>query len=357
MPFARPTLLTLIERAIADVESYLPGADARLRRSNLNVLARVNAGAAHGLYGYLAWIARQILPDTADAEILDRHAVIWLSTPRKSAAYAVGVVRIGGTDGIVIPIGTKLKRADGQAYLTTAEATINNGAAEMPVIADVVGQAGNAEAGTVLRLDSPVAGVKSTATVTSAALTGGADAESDESLRARLLDRIKEPPMGGAAHDYVAWALEVPGVTRAWCYPGEMGDGTVTVRIVRDGDAYLIPDAAEIAAVQAYIDARRPVAAHLYVVAPIPVPVHFKVRLDPATQAVKVAVETKLRDLLTHEAIPEGGAGEGRILVSHIREAISLAGGEVDHVLESPTSNITLGRGQMAVFGSIAFLN
>ena len=76
MSFERPDLPTLIERAIADIESRLTGADARLRRSNLNVLARVHSGAAHGLYGYLDWLAKQILPDSADAEFLERHARI-----------------------------------------------------------------------------------------------------------------------------------------------------------------------------------------------------------------------------------------------------------------------------------------
>jgi uncharacterized phage protein gp47/JayE len=135
-----------------------------------------------------------------------------------------------------------------------------------------------------------------------------------------------------------------------------MGDGTVTVRVVRDNDASLIPDAAELAAVWAHIEAVRPVTGHLYVVAPIAAPVGFVIAgLTPASAAVKAAVEAGLRDLLAREAVPEGGYGEGRILVSHIREAISLAAGEYDHVLMSPPGNVTLTVGQMAVFGGITW--
>ena len=65
-------------------------------------------------------------------------------------------------------------------------------------------------------------------------LDGGTDEETDEELRARVLRRIRQPPMGGDAYDYVAWALAVPGVTRAWCSPLEMGIGTVTVRFMMD---------------------------------------------------------------------------------------------------------------------------
>jgi len=355
MPFNRPDLPTLIERAVADLESRLPGADARLRRSNLNVLARVHAGATHGLYGYLDWLARQILPDTADAEFLERHAAIWLASGRVPAAYASGQATVTGTDGAVIPAGTVFKRTDGTAYAVESEATIAGGSAVVTLVAEEVGQDGNADAASALTLDTPIAGVNASATVTADALTGGADIEDDDSLRARLLERIKEPPMGGAKADYVAWAKEVPGITRAWCYPGEQGDGTVTVRVVRDDDASLIPDEAEIAVVQAYIDERRPVAAELFVVAPLAVPVAFEIQLVPATATVKAAVEASLRDLLLREAEPEGGYGEGKILVSHIREAISLAAGETDHQLIAPVADVTLTVGQMATFGSITW--
>lgn len=163
--------------------------------------------------------------------------------------------------------------------------------------------------------------------MTTGKLTGGADIEDDDSLRTRLLERIQQPPQGGSASDYIAWAKEVPGVTRAWCYPGEMGDGTVSVRFVRDDDANLIPDVNEVASVQAYIEEVRPTTAHLFVVAPIALPVAFQIQLVPASVSAKAAVEAGLRDLLLREAVPEGGSGEGKILRTHLSEAISLAAG------------------------------
>lgn len=355
MPFSRPDLPTLIERAAADIESRFPGADARLRRSNLNVLARVHAGATHGLYGYLDWIARQILVDTADAEILERHATIWLPSGRLPASYALGEITATGTDGAVIPAGSVFKRADGAGYATEAEATIAAGQAVVMVVANDAGQAGNGVAGITLNLDSPIAGVNAPAVVTAGALTGGADIEDDDSLRARVLARIQQTPHAGAKHDYIAWAKEVPGVARAWCYPLEMGDGTVTVRFVRDDDAGLIPDVNEVAAVLAYIDERRPVAMQLYVVAPVASPIDFVIELTPATASIKAAVEASLRDLLIREAEPEGGTGQGTLLLSHIREAISLAAGETDHVLVSPAADVTLAVGEMATFGGITW--
>lgn len=356
MPFSRPDLPTLIERVTADIESRLPGADARLRRSNLNVLARVHAGAAHGLYGYLDWIARQILVDTADAEFLERHAAIWLPSGRTPAAYAVGQALATGAEGAVIAAGTLVKRADGTRYASEGEAVIVGGQALITLVAEVAGQAGNAAAGTPLNLDSPIAGINATMTVTTSALSGGADIEDDDALRARVLTRIQQTPHGGARHDYIAWAKEIPGVTRAWCYPLEMGDGTVTVRFVRDNDVSALPDAAEVAAVQAYIEALAPVGMQVFVLAPVAVPVTFTIHSTPDTAAVRAAIEASLRDLLIREAEPEGGNGEGNLLLSHIREAISIAADETDHTLISPVADVSPSLGQMATFGSITWV-
>lgn len=355
MPFNRPSLATLIDRTATDIETRLPGADARLRRSNLTVLARVLAAVAHGLYGFLEWIFRQLLPDTSEAEVLERQANLYGIT-RKPAAAASGFLAVTGTNGVVIPIGTTFIRADGQRYTVTLEATIVAGTATVILSAETAGQAGNAVSGTKLNVESPIAGLGSEGTITAAALTGGADLENDDALRGRLLLRLRNPPMGGAAHDYVAWALEVAGVTRAWCYPLQLGPGTVMVRFVRDDDASIIPDQAEIDAVQAHIAALRPVTAAVTVASPIPDALNFTIHLSPDTASTRAAVEAELRDLLRREAVPEGGAGEGVVLRSHLDEAASLAAGETDHVMTVPAANVAPALGHMAVFGVITWV-
>ncbi|MBI4800443.1 MAG: baseplate J/gp47 family protein, partial [Desulfarculus sp.] len=89
----------------------------------------------------------------------------------------------------------------------------------------------------------------------SAGLTGGADQEADAALLARLLYRIQTPPQGGAGSDYIRWALEVPGVTRAYVYPRRLGAGSVGLTVLMDDAAYgPIPSAEDVARVQAYID-------------------------------------------------------------------------------------------------------
>jgi uncharacterized phage protein gp47/JayE len=349
MSFARLTLQQLIDRIAADIEARLPGADARTRRSNLAVLARTQAGAVNGLYGYLDWIARQALPDTAEAEILDRHASLHNVT-RTTAVAATGNITFTGSNGVVIPSGTELQRSDGALYTTGADATIASGTATAAVTAQTLGATGNADVGIVLTLISPISGVTSTATVASGALVGGTDQESDADLLVRLMERIQTPPQGGSAADYVAWAKEVAGVTRAWCFPLEGGAGTVTVRFVRDDDASIIPDAGEIAAVQAHLNEVRPVTAAVTVAAPTAVPRDFTIALTPNTQAVKDAVTAELSDLIRREAYP--GA---TMLLSHIREAISIAADETNHVLTVPSADVTYTNSQIGTMGTITW--
>ena len=349
MPFARPPLSELIERASADIEAGLPGTDARLRRSNLAVMARMHAGGMHGLYGYLDWLAKQLMPDTAEVVFLDRWAGIW-GVIRNPAAFASGPVTVTGTTGVVVPTGTQLQRSDGAAFVATADATLASGTAAVTVAAIEAGAAGNAVAGTQMSFVQPVSGVSSQAVVAVGGLVGGADRESDEALRGRVLARIQQAPMGGAQADYVAWALEVPGVTRAWCYPLELGVGTVVVRFVRDGDVSLIPDAGEVTAVQDYIDERRPVCAQVTVSAPTAAALNLSITITPSSAAVKAAVEAELADVLQREAYPGG-----TILLSHLREAISVAAGETNNVLTAPTADVTHTAGQMPVLGTITW--
>jgi uncharacterized phage protein gp47/JayE len=347
--FSRPSLQTLINRARADVQSRLT-VEELLRRNDPDVLAVVMAATAHGLYGYLDWQSRQLLPDTADTEILDRFASLWLDQARKPATAAIGDLALTGIDGSVVPTGTALVRSSGLEYVTTADATISAGVATVSVQASTTGAETSAPAGETLTFVSPIVGVNSTATVATLGLTDASDIEDDSALRARILARIKEPPHGGSAADYEAWALEVAGVTRAWVYPLELGPGTVTVRFVRDDDASLIPDVTEVAAVQTYIDARRPVTAQVTVVAPVAVPLNFTIFVTPNTADVKAAVTAELTDLLRREAVPGG-----TILLSHIREAISIATGETNHTISVPAADVAHTTGQIATMGTITW--
>lgn len=349
MPVDRPTLPELIDQGATEFESRLPGLLVRVRRSLVGVLNRVVAGALSALYQYAEYLNRQAWPDTCDPEYLDQHGARW-GIPRTAAALSTGVAAFTGTNGTVIPAGSQVRRADGWLYATDVDATIVAGSALVAITSITAGQSSNASLGITLNLMSPIAGINAIATATTA-LSGGADIEDHEPYRARILARIRKAPQGGAAHDYVAWAKEIPGVTRAWVYSGEQGAGTVTVRFVRDNDASPIPDAGEVATVHANISAKRPVTAGVFTTAPINAPIDWQIRIVPDTPAVRAAVEAELAAMLRRDSEPGGTT-----LLSHMREAISIAPGEFDHQLVSPSADVVRTTGLMSTMGGITWL-
>lgn len=356
MPFERPTLPTLIARFKADLRAYTDGGDALLRRSVERVLSKVVPGLTHGLYGHLAWVARQLLPDTCEPEGVLRWAAI-LGITLRPAAAAIGRARFE-TTGPLIPIGHLVRRADGVRYFVTA-ATALVGEVEVELEAEVPGAAANADMGTPLTLVSPVAGVNSAGVVTDPdGLHDGVDVEDvDVSLRERVLQRLKNPPRGGGRGDYVAWALEVPGVTRAWETPRVLGAGTVGVQFVTD-DALTgtIPTPGKVDEVEAYLVERAPVTigraidgqwVGVIVSAPTAHPINPSILVTPDTPEVRLAVTAELEDFLRREAAP----GK-RIALSRFREAISSAAGEHEHALLSPTTDIVPAPGHLPVLGT-----
>lgn len=58
--------------------------------------------------------------------------------------------------------------------------------------------------------------------------------------------------------DYVRWAREVPGVTRAWVLPMHMGIGTVGVCFVCDAQEDPFPSEEMVQRVQEHIEPLRP---------------------------------------------------------------------------------------------------
>lgn len=358
MPFSRPTLSRLISRVQADVESLLQNGASRVRRSVEWVMARVMAGLSHGLHGHLDYLAKQIVPSSdMDDDFLIRWATLW-GVERNAAVKAEFTITVTGVAAAALPINTQYQRADGTLYKTLA-ANVVEGSGEVSVTVQALeaGSAGNTDAGSVLSLVSPVVDIDADATVEGSPgelQGGGADQESLASLLERLQARIQSPPSGGGPGDYVDWAKEVDGVTRAWELPNQMGPGTVVVLIVQDNfdddgnyESTTFPVGALVTATQAYIDGLAPVTADITVQAPVSQPLNPTIQLSPNTADVQAAVTTYLNDLLLRRA----GPGE-TLLLSEINEAISLATGEEDHVVVSPVADVVAGVTSLITLGT-----
>ena len=343
MPFNTPTLPELIKRVKEDLQG-----DA-LQQSDAQVLARAHAGALFAIYGYMQWIAKQILPDTADEAMLERQAQLRIGG-RKQPTTASGTVQVTGTSGAFLPEGTVLQASNGQKYTVTEAVTLSGTTAIASVVSVETGSAANRDTGETLTLVSPVASIEDTVTVQEPGITGGTDLESIEDLRDRVIRSYRVIPCGGDADDYVTWALEVEGITRAWTIGNYMGPGTVGVFCVRDNDSPITPDENELQDVKDHIEAVRPVTADVYVLAPTLKIVNFSIKVTPDSQAVRNAVQAALANMIEAEA----DLG-GTIYLSHIRAAVSSATGETDNTVISPTADITCQKTEIPVMGEITW--
>lgn len=353
MSFTRPTLAELVARVRSDFRGRLSISGTLLRRAMADVLGTVWAGAVHMLHGHLEWLAKQLFADTAESEYLLRQAAMYGITPT-AATYASGNVTATGSDDSIIPEDTILQ-LEGVQFRVTAEATIASGIATVAVTAVLAGTSGNVAEGVDLTFESPIAGVDATATVATGGITGGTEEEDIEEVRDRLLLRLREPPAGGAAQDYEAWALAVAGVTRAWVYPHENGLGTVVVRFVRDDESPIFPSAGEVTAMQTALDAERPITAEVTAAAPTAHTVNFTISITPDTSALRTAVSEELADLLARDAEPSDGAGRGTIKLSRIQMTVGLAEGIEDFAITVPAADVTPALGALAVMGTVTW--
>lgn len=354
-----PRSLAAIAQAIrGDLRRELPGTDATVWPNTLAVFAKVVAMAIHLVELRAEWIYRQIFASTADARHLERQAYE-LGLSRKQASPATGRILTTGTPGAVYPQGIGFL-SENTLYRTTGEAVAaGNGDLILRVYSTTSGASANRVGGSSVSLADPALfpTIGSTGTVDLDGLGGGADIEDDESLRARVLDRKRRPPQGGAYSDYEQIARAVPGVLKAWAWPFANGPGTVGVWFLFDDRPDFIPTDADVEAVRAEIEARRLIRAGLYVNAPIPTPLDITISsLGVDTVDVRSRIEAGLRAMLYERAKP-GVAAEAFVLSrSWISEAISQAIGEDRHVLTSPSADVIYTDGQYPVLGTVTYL-
>lgn len=306
MPFALPDLPAVRRVNRDNLAAFLEGADASVPNSALRVLSDMNAGGAYLNLLYLRWLAKNFLPDQAEAEWLDRWANI-LFGGRKAATFAGGTITVTGTTGTLLPAGSVLATSDGVQYQTAADIYVSATATPVAVTALTAGAIGNRDAGAPMTLSVAIAGVTADAIVVS--IDGGADTESDDDLRARVLLRIRNPPMGGCGTDYEQWTLSLPGVTRVWVAPQEMGIGTVTVRYACDvlrASTDGLPNDDDLALARAYLDTVRPVTvADLFVLRATLQGITPRIlNLTDTSASTRLAIEASIRAMLLERAAP-----------------------------------------------------
>jgi len=302
-----PTTEEIRNRIITDIEAQIGQTTPLFYKAFNRVIAAALAMSWTLLYKLGHWAYKQIFTATQDDDSLALKGAQY-GVSRVAASSAVLTATVTGTVGAVVPEGRTFRgNINGLVYSTDADVELLGSSATITLCCLTPGAAGTLLIGNTLTIIQPVPGLNNTATVASI-VTAGVEQEGLESYRARISDREKRPPQGGALNDYILWAKEVPGIARAFAW-GKREVDSITAGHVEvyplladDADGGRIPNSGKLTEVLAYIDdpSRAPTQCVAIDVAAMTV-VDFTVditALSPNTAAIRTAVEENIEVFL-----------------------------------------------------------
>ena len=306
------------------------------------------AAQVQALSAQADWVLAQSFPQTAQGSFLDSHAAT-RGLSRASGVKAKGLLRFFSGEGAVldcaIPEGCVAMTAGGVRFETTAPATLAPGEDHVDVPAQAVeaGAQGNVAAGTVLRMALPPVGIR--ACSNPAPFEGGCDEESDDALRARILESFARLPNGANAAYYEHEALAHPAIAAARALGRARGLGTVDL-VVASADG--APAEAVLDELAASLSAKREIAVDLRVLAPTlrTVDVSVAVKAEDFA-AAKARVEAALRAYFTGEKLGKS------VLRAKLIALVASVEGVENCTLTAPAEDLTLGAAELAVAGAL----
>lgn len=153
-------------------------------------------------------------------------ALAWTALAGATAYRIYRGTVIGGETLLASPGGVGLAYTDTGAAAPTATLAPTNSA---PIRALLPGTSGNVASGAISQVNSPVSG--GPAVSNAQPTSGGADVESDDHYRHRILLEYGRAQGAGNQADYERWALQDPSVGYVTVQPLWNGAGTVRVII------------------------------------------------------------------------------------------------------------------------------
>lgn len=310
---------------------------------------RMQAFAAqlYSLWVQADWVRRQAFPQTADGVYLEYHAEL-RGLRRGGALCADGEIEFYIVDAVEsdlsVPAGTVCLTAGGTEFITDEDGVITAGGLSCTVraTARTAGAAGNVPAGAVVLMAEAPIGV--IGCVNALGFSGGEDSESDETLRARVIESYRNLPNGANAAFYKTQALSVAGVAKANVFPRVDGIGTVGVVIASESG---MPTDELVAQVAQLLDSQREICVDISVSAPEKVPVEVEVSLVLEDEYEFAAVEAAVRAAL--EAHFSGERLGEDVLLAELGSIIFAADGVKNYRIVRPTADIDIGGGQLPV--------
>lgn len=319
---------------------------------DLSVRFYAVAAQIHALYLQAAWTERQCFPQTAVGEFLDFHAEL-RGVERKKAAAAAGEIRFSVSDAVnrdlVIPEGTVCMTAGLVRFETTRKGYLKAGElwVDVPARAVETGASGNAAENTVLTMSVAPVGVAFCSNPK--AFAGGADEETDEELRKRVLATYRRLANGANAAYYEQQAMSFEDVSAAVVLPRARGIGTVDVIIAAHGG---MPDQELLGQVQSFFDGAREIAVDVQVKAPEILSVDVAVKLKVAPNYEPDGVKEKVREAIA--GCFDGGQLGSGVLLARLGAVVFQVPGVENYAFSAPTTDIAVETDVLPVLGNLS---
>ncbi len=270
MSLITPTTKEISDNIIAQLEASLNQTIPLLPKSFMRVLAKALAGVFILLYKYSGFIFLQIFVSKAsDKEtivngktlipLVEWGRLIGVGDPVAATNAELLIDITVETQTGTLPTGSQLLNVtNGVTYITLGAVLLNSPTVQATIraVSDQVdgggaGVIGNLDPGAVVSFANPLANVARDATVMSQTVTG-ANAETTEAYRQRVVDRFQKRPQGGALADYEEWGEETAGIINIYPYtsdcPGQV-DVFAEATVASSGSPDGIPTAAQLQAV------------------------------------------------------------------------------------------------------------
>lgn len=315
---------------------------------------RLNAVAAElsTLWAQVEWTKNQCFPQTASGELLDLHAKA-RELERTSSISATGSIRFetdtARNENISVAAGTVCLNAGGLEFVTKAEAVIKSGELYClaPAVCRSCGKAGNVPAQSVVFMAlAPVGVIRC---FNPEAFSGGADAETDEQLRARILASFASLPNGSNKAFYEAETLNTDGVAAVSVLPRNRGLGTVDIIVSSTSG---VPSEALLTSVKNKFAKQREICVDVAVSAPVTVTV-------PVTVAISVddgyVYDTVAANVVSVLGQYFNGTLLGKdVLLARLGNVVFGVEGVSNYSISLPTADITIADNQLPIAGTIS---
>lgn len=388
MSLSTPTTQSIADSIVSDVEARISATIPLLPKSFTRVLAKALAGSLVIVYKYAGFIWLQMFVAYASFDetevngrkirpLVEWGRLIGIGDPRDATRAEMTIDVSATVLSGSIAAGTQVLFPDtGAIYLTTAAVALTASTVSVTIRAtdDYAGADGTLEIGNEVEFANPLPNIVRVATVT-AVTVQGADAETEDEYRARVVSRFQSVPQGGAYADYRIWGESVTGIVGIYPYTGVPGEVDVYVEasVASSGSPDGIPTTAQLAAVAAAIElddsglaSRRPVNAAVNTIAITRTGFSVNVTglvaddLAEAKTTLETAVDEFLRSrepyILGLSVLPRKDRITQAAIAGIVDDSVSALGGSVTSVAVVGVTSYTLSDGEKAKAGTFTYL-